>query len=253
MNEKFASQGLSIVGLTSESADKTEPWIESKGVKYAYAYDKGGKLSNALGVSGIPNAVLVDTSGKIIWQGHPSGLDEATIAKAIEGAISVPVYEWADSAKKIKKAFLEGDFGDAIKEADALAEKEDLGKEIGDMLRNMVKGRVATIEADLEKGEVLRAHDAAKALSKNLKGLPEEEAVKALVKKITDDKDLKKAMKTQEKLAEIMAEERKKQKDCDKLIKAVEKLQKSCDHEYTSEQLKEALKALQEERRKMTR
>jgi hypothetical protein len=253
LNKEFSSQGLSVVSLTSEGPDKTEPWIESKGVEYAYAYDKGGKLSRALGVSGIPNAVLVDASGKIIWQGHPSGINAELIAKAVQGAISTPVYEWGDSAKNIKKAFLKGDFGGAIKAADSLAEKEELGVEIGKMLRNMVAARVATVEADLQQGEVLKAYEAAKALAKNLKGLPEEDTVKALYKSISDDKGLKKAMKTQEKLIDILATERDKMKECDELIKDMEKLLKSSDHEYTNGLIEQAIKDMQEERRQMTR
>ena len=63
-----------MVGVTSEGESQTEPWVESKGARYAYAYDRGGKLSRALGVTGIPNAVLVDPSGTILWQGNPGSL-----------------------------------------------------------------------------------------------------------------------------------------------------------------------------------
>lgn len=49
--------------MTHESKSDTEPWIESKGAKYAYAYDKGGKFQSQLGVGGIPHAFLVDPTG----------------------------------------------------------------------------------------------------------------------------------------------------------------------------------------------
>jgi hypothetical protein len=40
--------------VTGEGKKDTEPWIESKGAKYAYAYDKGGAFARWFGVGGIP-------------------------------------------------------------------------------------------------------------------------------------------------------------------------------------------------------
>jgi hypothetical protein len=253
LNEEFGPKGLSVLALTSEGESPTQKWIEDKGAKYPYAYDSGGKLSRALGIEGIPAAVLVDASGKIIWQGHPSSVNKELIAKAIEGAISTPIYEWSGSAKAVKKAFLKGDFAKAIAAADELAAKEDLGTEIAKMLRGMVAKRVGDIEANLIKGEVAKAHAGAKAFVKGVKGLPEEETLKALLKSISDDNGLKKILSTQEKLTDILETERKKMKEADKLIKKLEKLQKSNDDEYTEELIIKAIKDLKEERRNMKR
>ena len=44
LHAKFEAKGLSIIGVTSESAAETVPWVEGKGAKYPYAYDKGDKL-----------------------------------------------------------------------------------------------------------------------------------------------------------------------------------------------------------------
>ncbi|MCP5020310.1 MAG: redoxin domain-containing protein [bacterium] len=253
MNEKYSSKGLSIVALTSESESKTEPWVAAKGAKYAYAYDKGGKMKRALGVRGIPSAILVDPSGKIIWEGHPSSVTEELVEKAIEGAISTPVYEWDKSTKAVKKAFLNGDFGKAIKAADKLAEQNDLGKEIGQMLRGMVAKRVGVIEADLKAGEVFKAYSAAEAMAKKLKGLPEATTLKTIIEQVSKDKSQKKILKTQGKLADLLSEERTKRKEADKIIKGMEGLLKGNDDEYTAEKIKKAIKDLKNERRKMER
>ncbi|MFT5200324.1 MAG: hypothetical protein ACI87O_003000, partial [Planctomycetota bacterium] len=231
----------------------TQKWIEDKGAKYPYAYDSGGKLSRALGISGIPAAVLIDASGKIIWQGHPSSVNKELIEKAIKGAISTPIYEWSGSAKSIKSAFLKGNLAKAISEADKLAAKEDLGTEIAAMLRGMVAKRVSGIQADLELGDVLGAQVAAKALVKGLKGLPEEVVLKTLMKSISADKSLKKILSTQGRLADLLLTERKKMKDAEKIIKKLEQLQKSNDDEYTKDLITKAIKDLKEERRKMKR
>ena len=248
MNEEYASKGLSILALTSEGESDTVKWIESKGAKYPYAYDTDGKLKRALGVSGIPRSFLVNASGEIIWEGHPQSVTKELVEKAIKGAISTPIYEWAGPAKDIKAQFLKGNFAMAIAAADKLATEDDLGKEIATMLRGIVTKRIASFEADLENGEVLVAQTGAKAFAKNIKGLPEEATLKAMLKKISSDKTLKKILSTQERLADILASERKKMKDAEKLIKKLEKLQKGNDDEYTAELIKNAIKKLKEEK-----
>ena len=210
--------------MTSEGEGQTTPWIEKHGARYAYGYDKGGKLKTALGVGGIPAAVLVDPSGTIVWEGHPSSLTASIVAKAVTGAIPTPIYEWGKSAKDIKKSFLKGDYAKAIKAADKLAAKEDIGKEIGTMLRGVVTKRAAGYASDLERGDVLKAHDGASAFLKAIKGMPEEEEMKALVAKISKDKELKAVMKAQSKLAAILKIEVKKKKDCQNNLKRLKSL-----------------------------
>ena len=241
LNEEFDSKGLTIIGVTSESEGQTVPWIEKHGAEYAYGYNKGGKLKSALGVGGIPNAVLVNPSGTIVWQGHPSGLTASIVAAAVEGAITTPIYEWGGSAKDIKKSFLKGDFAKAIKAADKLAEKESLGAEIAKMLRGMVADRVSGCEADLERGDVRKANEGAKALVKVIKGLPEEEQIEVLLKKISKDKALKEVLKVQDKLADILATEVEKKKGCENCIKRLEKLLKDNTDQFTEGLIEAAL------------
>jgi hypothetical protein len=45
-----------------------------------------GTAVKALGIQGIPHAVLVDPDGVIVWAGHPAGLDQKTVEKALAGA-----------------------------------------------------------------------------------------------------------------------------------------------------------------------
>lgn len=227
--------------MTSEGAGQTEPWIEKHGARYAYGYDKGGKLKNALGVSGIPAAVLVDPSGTIVWQGHPSSLTSAIVASAVTGSIPTPIYEWGKSAKDIKKSFLKGDYAKAIKAADKLSEKEDIGKEIGTMLRGVVAKKVAGFEADLERGDVRKAFEGAKALMKGIKGMPEEETLEELTKKISKDKELKAIHKVQDKLASILEMEVKKKKDCQNNIKRLTSLLEGYEGTFTGGLIEEAL------------
>jgi len=233
LNEEFDSKGLTIIGVTSETEKQTVSWIEKHGAEYSYGYDKGGKLKSALGVGGIPNAVLVNPSGTIVWQGHPSGLTANIVASALEGAITTPIYQWGSSAKGIKKSFLKGDFAKAISQADKLAAKEPIGAEIATMLRGIVADRVSGCEAALERGDVRKANEGAKALVKGIKGLPEEEQLEVLLKKISKDKALKEILKVQDKLADILATEVEKKKECQNCIKRLEKLQKDNTDQFT--------------------
>ena len=239
--------------MTSESESQTEPWVKDKGANYAYAYDRGGKLANALGVRGIPNAVLVDPSGTIIWQGHPGSLSSSQIEKALEGAISLPVYEWGKSAKSIKKAFLNQEFAKAIEAADKLGQKEESGKQIAGLLRGMVTSRVAALQADLEKGDVFKALSGAEALSKNLKGLPERDTLEELITKVSKDPVLSEVSEVQGKLNDIMSDERKKWKDCDASVKKLKKLLEGHEGSYTGTLIEKAIEAVAEERRALKR
>lgn len=239
--------------MTSESEGQTEPWVKSKGANYAYAYDRGGKLASALGVRGIPNAVLVDPSGTIIWQGHPGNLSSSQIEEALKGAIALPVYEWGKSAKSIKKAFLKQEFAKAIEAADKLGQKEESGKQIAELLRSMLTERVSSIEADLEKGDVFRALASAQSLSKNLKGLPEQDKLEELITKIEEDPLLSELSDVQSKLGDIMSGERKKWKDCDASVKKLKKLLEGHAGSYTGTLIEKAIEALGEERRAMKR
>ncbi len=53
--------------MTDEPAKDTEAFVAATEMKYAYAYDKGGKLANWAGVSGIPHAILLNAAGKVVW------------------------------------------------------------------------------------------------------------------------------------------------------------------------------------------
>ena len=43
--------------MTDEGEAETVKWVEEKGAKYAYGYDRGGKLASYFKGSGIPAAV----------------------------------------------------------------------------------------------------------------------------------------------------------------------------------------------------
>lgn len=71
-----------VVGVAGEEVKDVQDWCTKNAVTYpiAIADDEG------YGVTGIPEAVLVDPEGKILFRGHPAQLDPALIDKALATA-----------------------------------------------------------------------------------------------------------------------------------------------------------------------
>jgi thiol-disulfide isomerase/thioredoxin len=82
LHEQFASKGLVIIGHTDGSSKDVKGFIAKK--KIPYVISVGDKIGDMYGVTGIPDVVLIDTDGKIAWQGHPSQLDEKTIVELLK-------------------------------------------------------------------------------------------------------------------------------------------------------------------------
>ena len=241
--------------MTSAATKPTEKWVADKGAIFPYGYDSGGRLSNELGVTGIPHAFLVNPGGKIVWQGHPARLDDATIEKHLDGALTRPLYSWPAAAGKVKKAFLKGDFAGALDAAGKLAKDDPFGEEVAGIVRGVLEGRLATYAAALEKGDVLTAYAGYKALSKGLKGMDEEATVKDGLKTISKDKQLKAILKTQEKLADILVEagEVRRRKDCDAVIDALEKLLKKNEDGFVGSEIRARIKDMREKKGQLAR
>ena len=80
---KYKDRGVNIIGVTNETLEAVEPFVNRMGKKmeYSVAIDKGRSTSNEFmgryNVGGIPHAFVVK-NGKVVWHGHPmSGLDDA--------------------------------------------------------------------------------------------------------------------------------------------------------------------------------
>src|SRR5205814_10156167 len=167
LKDKLGEKGLTVIGVTEEGKKDTEPWISSKGAKYAYGYDKGGKLKSQLGVGGIPHAFLVDPTGKIIWEGHPGELPEDVIEKALTGALTKPVWDWPAAAKGVRAALAKHKYGDAISEASKLTEA-DMGPTIKSAIQTLVSSRVKAMQSALGAGDFLSAQESAESLSREI-------------------------------------------------------------------------------------
>ena len=101
---KFKDKGVLFAGISSESEKEVVPFVNnmSTTMEYAVAIDDEEDTTKSymkgFGVEGIPHAFVIDTSGTVVWHGHPmAGLDEV-LEQLVAGT-----YDLA-SADKAKKA-----------------------------------------------------------------------------------------------------------------------------------------------------
>lgn len=84
--DKYGKKGLVVVGVTGEGEDPTMKYLEATGWKAIIAFESGLPSMNAYGFSGFPSAALVDAKGKVVWTGHPGGLNDSIIEENLKGA-----------------------------------------------------------------------------------------------------------------------------------------------------------------------
>lgn len=83
LHKKFKDRGLVVIGVTDETNPTIRQFVKEVPMDYYVGTDKGGKLSEGFGVTGIPHALIVDKTGKIVWEGSPSRITDAEIEKVL--------------------------------------------------------------------------------------------------------------------------------------------------------------------------
>jgi hypothetical protein len=234
--------------VTDEGKKDTEPWIEKKGVKYAYAYDKGGKLKGKLGVGGIPHAFLVDPTGTIVWEGHPGELQPAEIEKALNGALTKPMWEWPASAKGVRASIQKHKYADALSGAEKLSEA-DQGPVIKAAIQAIIASRVKSMKTALEAGDFLTAEDAATELQAALAGLPEQAEAKTVGETIKANKETPAIIRALKSIRAAKAEDYHSSKQFEKGIDTMKKIAKDLPGTYAEKAAKDFQQDLEKMRR----
>lgn len=244
LHEKFAADGLTVLGVTSEGKGDTEKWIAAKGVKYPYAYDSGGKLSRACGVSAIPHSVLIDATGRVIFDGSPSGITPDLVQKAVAGALKKPLYELPKEFTKVRGHIAKGDLGAAMKEAETLKAQTNAPAEaeaVVEAIKGMISGQIAGADADMQAGDFLSAQRGYERVIKSAKGLPESDTAKTKLAEMLKDDTAKKVIKAQKDLDKILAEPMRSKKDATERKAALESFLKKNSENAAGRKAKEEL------------
>ncbi len=91
LQKKFRDKGVTIIGISDESAEDVKPFVRKMGraMDYAVAVDPDHRTyatyMDAYARENIPTAFLVDKEGRVVWVGFPlEGMDEA-LEKIIAG------------------------------------------------------------------------------------------------------------------------------------------------------------------------
>jgi peroxiredoxin len=63
---QFETQGLVILGISDETADKVAPFVQAHHVPYPVLLDPGRKVYDLFSVEGIPESFLYDRDGKLV-------------------------------------------------------------------------------------------------------------------------------------------------------------------------------------------
>jgi hypothetical protein len=195
--------------VTGESKELTEPWIAQHGPRYGYAYDPGGKLFSALSLSGYPSAVLVSPEGKIVWQGHPMGLEPSVIEAHLRGAsrdsvnLQALTRQWPESARPVVDAVAKNKLGRALTEAARLAAKDPGLAGVAADLQRYVDARKQSLQALAEKRDYLALLEGAAELEKSLSGHARAAEFAALAKSVKSDKKASAVVSAQKQLVKL--------------------------------------------------
>lgn len=83
LQAKYGEQGLLIVGVSNEDADKIRDKMESAEMEFAVARSAEG-ADEKYGVQSVPASFLINRSGELIWSGHPSGITDELVERALQ-------------------------------------------------------------------------------------------------------------------------------------------------------------------------
>lgn len=71
---RYHPQGLEVIGVTDEDEQAVRGFQQQLPMRYRVAINTPRNLYSRFGVDGIPQAFLVDRTGRVVWTGHPLDL-----------------------------------------------------------------------------------------------------------------------------------------------------------------------------------
>jgi hypothetical protein len=86
-HNEFAEKGLVIIEVnngTIDSLAELKQHVSTERIPYAVLHDAEEDVCGSYGIQAYPTAYLIDGTGKVIWEGHPTpDVGKAEILKAL--------------------------------------------------------------------------------------------------------------------------------------------------------------------------
>ena len=143
LSGKYGPQGVVFIGLTDEPKEKVEPF--AKELNMTYAVGGGSGTGQAYGVTAIPTAFLLDTEGKVAWQGHPMN---SAFVQAIETQLKkTPPAVMSTQDKALAKVLL--DKAEQTIKAGELADASAAMAKLPKLDEPAVRGRAEAVRKSL--------------------------------------------------------------------------------------------------------
>jgi thiol-disulfide isomerase/thioredoxin len=98
LKDKLGAQGLTVVGITTDDAEKAAVFAERHQMRYGVVVDKDGDTSRSYGITGLPTMVLIDKKGVVrdVFVGYDPGGDAR-----LEASVKALILETAPPARPL--------------------------------------------------------------------------------------------------------------------------------------------------------
>lgn len=156
LQKKFADRGVTIVGVTSEEEAVVRKYLETSAPAYRIAIDADKKVTEAYmkGKDGIPHAFVVDSTGMVVWHGHPMQGLEDVLLRMVEDRFDPEKARAAQERQaRLMTAFQQGDEPAALKAVDEMLVDDAKNLELYQMKAGLLMQRddPAALEANFAR------------------------------------------------------------------------------------------------------
>lgn len=218
LHNKYADQGLVIIGHTDGSSKAVDTFIKSENIPYIISI--GDDIGDAYGVSGIPHVYVIGPDGNVAWHGHPGAMKDQTITELLKNVriSATPVPQFAkpstvDKVARVEAGIATGKVGAGVKTLVKLSEDKDSAvASAAKASLEIITTWKAKIDDELSKqqqaGDVYHAAELATRLATSYAGHDETKTYQALASELKKNSDYA-AGKEFQKLTAIPAEGRK--------------------------------------------
>ena len=228
--EKYGDKGLRIVSVSSETSSKIESvMIKDLGAKFWMASDPSRTTIRPFGGGGIPHAYLVDTMGKVVWDGHPASLKDSQIEGLLAFAFDPKLdREVHKSLKGLVKMYRKGQFGKVFAGAVKFLASEQRAvssdaKYLQDKCTAAATFKKSVVETAIKDRSYATAYDILKILPKDFAGMEVATWAAETKAKLDSDDKVKLEMKAWKAYAKINAREMKAGGKAKKLMPLIKK------------------------------